>query len=818
MAYDIFSSYAPTGESATRVVSTNESAPEGRVIGYPTNLDLFVQLISDKEGTVSVTESRKVSELIGSRLYLYHRPLVLANGNPVTISVSDGVVDSSFTNPSSAYIVFSTLPTSDFTVTYYAAPDCDYTWPINNLQNSVMEIEKVLGPNNDPAYPGVRNLKIGLFDSPTGESALDVLQNAVYLSDLDQDITIASSADPSLQITRGGAHQIQIGRETDNVLVDATGFTVFQSDGSSSVKIQLGLATGDSISWIGSASGAGRLTLGGPEWPEIYSGAIFTTGLTTGFYDTSVLRVHGTAAFMGDVRAIGNITVVNTTGSTSTVLGDWTIRDELYVYGTSHLIGETETNNLTVQQTLYADRDIVLNDVNGSGGRGQGVVDGLDCSEVAWNYKYVTSNYKPFTILNAAIKTGHTLPKNTIHRPWMTIQNTNLVGDLFAITGQLNAAASYSGVHPNILQLLTEVDIVSGFYGSVGTISGVWSPGMMDPGTMSIRMLDGPAAGAEGPIYGYTVEQVTGNSLIGLNVFIPEEFIIPPQTYNKFILYNPLSVEHDLLQADGGAFPTVTINASLQDPLAISFRDEVRVMKTSYGPMSILNALELSVSGLAGEPVTGVAYIFADNTYTDPEDPPIFKARPTPIRMKNQTALGEIVAYYSGSSWTILEEITYRPNGVYDSAWIPIWQDDTNKDTYGRIVPGHSSASLAPLKVFFNHQLGADVDIGKINADLYLASPNGALNKWNQTHSAIYSMFGQDTRANHGLSGSFFHIPLTTSRGSTLSTARDASMFYLDSAVIGIDLSPGLLASLPTGSAGSMTAPNYLRLVIRKDN
>lgn len=818
MTYNIFSSHAPSGETATRVVSPNESAPEGRVIGYPTNLDLYVQLLSDRDGSSSVVENRKVTDLVGSRLYLFHRPLVNANGTVTTITVSDGTIDATFTNPSTAYIVFSILPTSDFTVSYVAVPDCDYTWSINNLQNSVMELEQVLGPTNDAGYPGIRNLKLGLFDSPTGEVSLNVLQNGVFLSDLDQDITIASSADATLQLTRGDSHTIQLGRETDNVIIDATGLTVLQSDGSKSVDIKLGLGTGDSISWIGSASGAGRLTLGGPEWPAIYSGAMFTTGLTSGFYDQSVLRVHGSASFMGDIKAIGNITVVNTTGSTSTVLGDWTVRDELFVYGTSHLIGETETNDLTVKQQLNIQRDIIADNVNGSGGFGQSLVDNLDCSEVALSYRYVIKNYKPNTVLSTVIKTGHVSPKNTTYRPWMTIDNTKLVGDIFAITGQLNAAASFSGAHPNILQLLLDVEIASGSYGSIGTSSGTWSPGMMDPGSMTVRMLDGNAAGYEAPIYGYTVEGTTGNTLTRLNVFLPEEFIITPQTNDKYVLYNPLSVQYNTMTAEGGVTPTVTINGSIENPIAISFKDEIRILNTQYGPLSILDALEASVSGLAGAPVTGIAYIFADCNYVDPEDPPIFKARATPIRMKNQTAIGEVVASFSGSTWTILEDISYRPDGVYDSAWIPIWPNNSEKDIEGRIVPGHDSSSLNPLKVYFHHYLGSDVDIGKINADLYLGSPNGATNKWNRTHTPMYSFFGQDSRAEHGLSGSFMHIPLTTSRGSTLSTARDASMFYLDSAVIGVDLSPGLLASLPTGSVGSNTAPNYLRLVIRKDN
>lgn len=822
MSYDIFSSSAPTGETATRVVSTNQHAPEGRIIGYPTNLDLFVRLLSDADGSLSVVERRKTTDLIGSRLYLYHRPIVDFSGNVGTITVSDGVIDTVFTNPSIAYIVFSTLPTSDFTVSYTAVPDCDLSWTVNNLQSSVMEIEKVLGPSADTGYPGIRNLQIAIMDNPTGEVANGVLQNGVFFNHLDRDVTIASSADSTLRITRGTAHTVQLGRQTDNVIVDATGFKIQQTDGTKTNTITLGSKTGDKIFWMGSASGEGQMTLGGPAWTSIYSGLVFGTGantVTTGFYDRAVLRVHGSAAFMGDVRAVGNITIVNTTGTSSTVLGDWTIRDELFVYGISHLVGPVDANVVTVNQQLYIEGDIIANDQVGLGGGGQSLVDGLDCSEVAHSYRYVTKNYKPHTVLCARMNTGYMAPKNTVYRPWMELHTGSLVGDMFNITGQLNAASSSSGAHPHVLQLLMNIPIVSGTYSSYGTKSGIWSPGMMDPGSMYVKILNGQGAGFTAPVYGYTVETTgTVHTLTRLNVFVPEEATIVPQTNDIYMLYNPYSIEYKALEGESGPLPTLNVYASSEDPLVVSFDDQIRVLTQNQTSIALYDALDDSVLDLGGSPVTGIAYIFADANGTDPEDPFTIKVRSMPMRMPNQTPIGEVVAMLSGGNWTILENITYRPNGIYDSAWIPIYGNVNTKDTNGRVVPGHSSASTSPLKVYFNHHLGADVDVSKINADLYLASPNGATNKWNQTHTQMYSFFGQDVRAPHGLSGSFMHLPLTTARTTSLGVTRDASIFYLDSALIGIDLSPGLMAAIPTGSAGTAAAPSYLRLVIRKDN
>jgi len=822
MTYNIFSTHAPTGESATRVASTNEYSTFGRTIGYPNNFDLYTRHISDSDGSQAVVESRTTSELIGSRLYLHHRPLIASDGSITSITVSDGTIDTSYTNSTQAYIVFSSLPTADFTVSYVAVPDCDLSWSINKIQDSIMEIEQILGPTNDATYPGIRNLHLGLFDNPTGQTASGVAQNAVYLTHLDQNIVIASSDDATLKITRGASHTIQLGRQTDNIYCDVTGFLITQTNGSYTSTMIFGTKTGDKIYWKGSASGAGQLTIGGPEWTSMYSGVTFSTALTGSFYTGALLRVHGDAAFMGDVKAYGNITIVNATGTTSTVLGDWTIRDELFVYGVSHLIGDTEVNKLTVYEQEYISKDIIALNNGGNGGNGQSLVDNLDCSEVAWNYNTVISNYKPNTIISAPLNTNAKAPKKVTYRPWMSIGPSKLVGDVFSITGALNAAASSSGAHPNILQLLMNVGMVSGTYTTYGYgfQSGIWSPGMMDPGAMSIKMLDGQSQGLTAPIYGYTVEQTgTSTTLTRLNVFLPEAVSAPPQTNDKYMLYNPYSVEYNTITVTAGATPTFVVNASTTEPLAISFEDEVRIMTSNSSSSSLTTALVNSVSGLGGSPVTGIAYIFADSNYTDPENPPIFKARANPYRMPGQTAIGEVVASYDGATWSTLETISYRPKGIYDSAWIPMYSNLTITATSGRCTPGFSSASTAPLKVYFHHYLGSDIDIGKINADLYLGAYYTGSIAWNKTHTPMYSFFGQDSRVEqHGLSGSIIHVPLGAKRNSSAITERDASIFYLDSALIGIDISPGLAAAFPTGGVGTTATPQYLRLIVRKDN
>ena len=247
MTYPSFSEHAPTGQSAKKVVSTNPNSIEGRTIGYPNRFDTYVQNLSNQDGSQSYIESRQVSDLIGSRLYLHHRPMVNSDGTSTTISVSDGTIDPDFTNASQGYIVFSVLPSSSFTVSYVAVPDCDLTWGVNTLQNSVMELQAQLGANNDTSFPGIKNLKFATFDNPTGFVASGVLNNAVHLSHLNQNIVIASTDDPTLELELGTGYTIQIGREADNVIVDATGFTIRQSDGSKNSTMVLGSNTGDTI-------------------------------------------------------------------------------------------------------------------------------------------------------------------------------------------------------------------------------------------------------------------------------------------------------------------------------------------------------------------------------------------------------------------------------------------------------------------------------------------------------------------------------------------------------------------------------------------
>lgn len=802
---DIFSTHAPTGESSKVVVSPNEYSQEGRTIGYPTNFSVYVNKISTADGSASITESRTTSDLIGTRLYLYHRPLVQSSGSVSTISVSDGTLDTSLTNAKQGYVVFSSVPTANFTVTYSASPDCLTAWHLNTLQDDMMEVQKVLGVTNETGYPGLRNLAYGSFDSPLDANTSGVAQRTVYLSHLDQDIYIGSTSETSLTGERGVAHTIQIGREYDNVILEGTGIYLQQSAGTENVAIHLGNKTGDIVYIAGEMTGVGQVTFGGPASP-LYSGA--TGGdVTAGVYNNSMLRVNGDASFLGNVYAVGTITVVNLTGTISSVVGSFSVTDALSVQGTTSLVGRLTTNTVTANQDITVNANIVAGNQAGAGGNGQTLVDGLDPSEIAHTYRAVTRKTLPNTVLNGRPLLTQQLPKQSFYTFAGAIDYTQVAGDYYQLTGYATSTSAASGAYPNVIQMnfsSTPLPIVSGSSYPAGTLNGVWSTAMMDPGALELYDINSTF---KTPIYGYSLVSGDGTYVYKLDLYSPELDSAKPVTANdSLLLYNKYSRPYDYISAAGGASPTFAVYASSQFPLEIAFDDKVAKMTSSSSNISMTSALNASITGLSTT-ATGVAYIFAKAS-PDPENAPSFKARSVPFRMEDETAIGEVVASYNGS-WTILETTSYRPGAVYDSSWLPVV---TNASFSGRAFKYQSGETM-----FFSHNFGCDVDITRINAELYLGNYiDYRPNTWNHNQPLAYSMMTTDIRAGFGFSGMFTKVPLTNANYSgspSFSSSREASLTYLDSRLIGIRLNNTFIEEIDSASA-----PTSIRLVVRRDS
>lgn len=915
MAYSPFSSHAPTGENQKFVISPNPYSDKGKNTNYPAKYSVYVNKISELDGSQTVTENRTVDELIGNRLYLWHRPMTSADGVPLTVTVQGGgspVLDTSATNPKSAYIVFTSLPTADFSVTYIAVPDYLNAWHLNTLQDDVMELQRNVGISNMTGKPALRNLAFATFDFPQDANFTGLAERAVYLSHLAQNIIIGSTNDPTLAVSLGSSHRIQLGRSTDAVVADTTGFHISQSNSLLTSTITLGARTGDLITYKGQLSGEGPITIGGVGWSNIggtdwasrgYSGTVFSRNLTGSYYSGSMLRVHGDVAVNGQLRANGALTIVTSTGTTSVVLGDWTVQDELFVYGSTYLSGPLNASTVKVNENIEVGRNILMS--------GQGLVDNLDCSEVAHSYKTVARKRLNYSVVDGSHITYQYGPKLTTYSPHYALTRSGLVGEVIALTGAVNAPSGPSGAHPNVIQLNVHWPITSGTCAPLsgrfqslgrasGSFSGVWDPGFMDPGSAWIKIVEGAAKGFTAPIYGYRIEEVLGKNIPltagqwpdgtvikKINVFCPELVEPRPSTSDVALIYNPNNIPYDFVTAAGGSSPTFQVSASNDFPLKIAFEDEVRIMKSSTANLSLSDALTKSIEGMQGATErTGIAYIFASANNTDPENAPTFKARPVPFRMPNETVIGEVVASIAaaGTNWTILDTVSYRPGGVYDSSWLPLVSGCTTEQHSGRFIPvlsltGDGNFRSAPV-YYFQHHLGPDVDIYNINAQLYLAAPHipartGAVGSqatqpyisgyalgYNQTHTNLYSFQGQDSR-NVGFinkatldyqggkplfNGMFTRIELSapTFRSDSpgnynsfnepssynYNVQRAASICYLDSKIVGLQLLPGLVDSLGTGSwrgivAGSSSIPEnalgtkrsfeYLRLVMRRD-
>ncbi|RMH13287.1 MAG: hypothetical protein D6698_14215 [Gammaproteobacteria bacterium] len=824
MAYKTFSLHAPTGAdpNAKYVVSPNEYAPEGRTVQFPSKFSIYVVKISTVDGSVQIDgEPHTVDQIVGNRLYLYHRPLVDSAGNITTITASDGTINSAATNAKQGYIEFSSLPTGDFTVTYSAAPDCFSMWQLNNLQDDVMEIQALLGPDNQTGWVGMRHLATTILDKPN--SSLDsLLSRYVSLPHLNQDVRISSTDDNALTGTLGDAHNIYIGLQKDTIALEGTGVRIGGTPGTASLfsTIEIGTTTGDKTYFSGTISGNDQVTIGGSDAAVAsYSGVTFDTGLTQAYYDSSMLRVHGDIAGMGDLKVRGTVTITHTTGETSTVLGDFTIRDELFVHGISHLIGPTETNDLTVKRDVTVQGDLVASNLRGRGKNGHTLVDGLDASEVALTYKHVINKNKGHYVISAPRSLEAYAPVETIYHQGATGQGSWVVGDEFIITGFFTQAASSSGAYESILQLqwaAGDLPMVSGTvagYAGAGVDSGVFSDGLIDPGSLWIQVRDGNAKGYAAPIFGYTIEQVAGNDITKLNVFTPKQPSQAIAANDTFALYSP-GCEHWAYIIPGSTSSDVKVSGSAEEPLVIGFGDEIRVLTSVTADLDVSNPLFRAYSGMAGNTGDAACYIIASAEGVDEESPPNFYVRPTPFTMPEETAIGEVLGHTvdSGANWSIQQIVCYRPGGRYDSSWIPIHPDNDNI-TGGRVV---SKISSPVKKYFFNHNLGGGIAYSDVSIDLYLASygTQDADNvRPNQHEPYLRSLWGADNRAEFGLSGSMFRVSLTEQ--STSATEKEASVFYFDSRLIGIQLTDDVLTA-PKETSGSV--PNYLRLVVSRNN
>ena len=832
MTYKTHSTHAPTGSAAAKfVVSPNEYAPEGRDVSYPTNFDIYVVKISDVDGSTQVNgEPHTVDQLLGSRLYLYHRPMVSPNGTIAQVTTSAGTINQDSTNAKQGYIEFSTAPTVDFTLTYLAASDCFTHWQQNTMQDSIMELQGQVGASNQTGWPGLRMVNAAIFDIPT-DSLDGLLPNHVSMEHLPRSIRISSSNVDSLTGTLGDRQRIQLGRRADDLHFEGTGITIGSVDGYSPddyADVWISNRTGDKVFCAGTFSGHDQMTIGGAgSLVAGYSGLSFTSASSGSYYTGAMLRVHGDMYCQGDMLAHGTLTLVTTTGETSTIFGDFTIRDELFVLGTSHLIGPTETNALHTFTDYTLDGNLIAGNKKGAGDRGHTLVDTLDCSEVERTYKTVTRKNIDNYVIKATKSLTHFPPKHHTYGGDYAISGQVTVGDVFGWTGFFTAAPSFSGDYPSILQLQWSsgtMPMVSGFFeqaNTSGLVDGFISRGTLDPGSLWIEILaPSAAAGYRAPIFGYTIQETKAHYLTKLNVYTPQQPDQVVAANDNFLLYSPGCEHYDYVTSAGGSSPTVTINATSDDPIWIGFEDEVRTFTANSSATSLTAALNRSVTGQT--PGTGIAYVFASMKNIDIEAEPTVVVRGAPWGMPWETIMGEVIAQSSaGGSWTVLETTSYRPGGLYDSAWIPVFSGEgattVQTTASGRVVSSiRNLGAPSPQsgnRLYFHHNLGADLCFKDVNATLHLASyaPDHSSEIHPSNYRAnVHTLWGQDIRNPiPGASGAYSSIGL----GHTNNAASpEANVFYMDGKVIGIQIHDDTMNN-PTEGVGPF---DYLRLVIKR--
>jgi hypothetical protein len=590
-----------------------------------------------------------------------------------------------------------------------------------------------------------------------------------------------------------------------------------------------------------------------------------------------MLKVHGDVSVMGNIKAVGQLVIVTETGTTSVVLGDWTVQDELFVYGDS-VLNKTTVGNLYVRGDMVnIDNNIVFSNLYGNG-----TVDGLDCSEIQHSYKTVGRKRINNSVIEGRHSTINIKPKLESYSPFYRLTSTGLVGEIFLLSGTINGWNNYgAGSYPFGISVTDLVlPVVSGTFtglidwtgaadamllGTGQQYTGIWSPGMMDPGKLWIKVTDGPAAGYTSPIYGYRITETrtveggakSPNTINSLLLYCPDDDGYTAQNGDHVILYNPGTLPYNFITAEGGVSPTFIVEADPVSPLKIAFDDEIRILSASTASLSMSDALTRSITTTAGTLAvggpTGIAYVFAQARGTDPENPPVFKARPTSFRMPNEAVIGEVVAKYNNGSseWTILDTVCYRPNGLYDSGWMPIVSGCPIGLNSGRMIPalGRNTQAVGPIagdggglgaRYYFQHQLGPEIDATNMNIDFYLASsPNthtrmllGNLTGFNQTHDALYSYHGQDhgtttLMGKDALSGRFVRMSLQVNKTVGAENGRNLNMFYYDSRVVGININDRAIFDIPSGQA-SNTLPygggnqftktfEYARLVMRRD-
>jgi hypothetical protein len=756
MTYQQYSDTPITGysESIINRIDNNSNSSNSDTSQYPTKFDLFVNKQNTSLGAFSVTETHTTSQIIGSTLYLDHRPAVDQTGGISAFTISNGgIIDTTQTDVISASIEFTTLPSSStFTVTYSASADKVQDSHLNSLQNSVMSMQKVIGIGSPVGGNGTGLISLPMVSTVSPSSSAEytslktLVPGLVMLNHLQDTLNIGSSNVAGIP-DFGVGNTIAIGSTgastRDTVIIDTNSLTIKAADASAAV-FNIGTRTGEAVNISGVTTIASQTTIG------LNGGALldFEDSVPIGqaaFYSGAALRVHGGIWFGSGLSGNGNITLSATAGTVVTITGELDVENvEVSDYSIFNGIATfNDTVAVTSPGYLVTDNDIILQP---KAGNAPSLIDGLDPSYAKWA---IDNPGQPGEIVDSlrfpiTTATNNPNPKVTKTHPvygfamYPIIAGWTYTGTIAyekaTVSGSRNIIlinSNLSGIGSN-----STTQGTSSILGGGSASSGDYCSGLFNPGDTFIEIKNVSDSDAYSyPVY-YHQAFIDAGIATGLNLYVAADDTalqtsIAGKTYR---LYQPGNAPVFHLSGWNGTISNPTCTYGVHSSIDYTYGtvnvitengwaggnnvtnrsvQHKKLQQASTIVVSVNDALSKSIDGLVGSSLaaTGIAYIYvAGTSNSSTQETQIqIKASPTPVgiaapnvQMGNpkilpgqHVAIGEIVASTNdGSTWRAQEVVSYRPKGLYDSCWIPLVEySATNIPSYGRCLPFYSNAN-----------------------------------------------------------------------------------------------------------------------------
>jgi hypothetical protein len=904
MGYEQYSQFAYTGNveaAKNRIANNSSDGIHSETVGFPNTFDIFVQKENASVGGFAVTEEHATADLNGTKLYLDHRLFADSTGGVGSITVSDGTIDPGTIDVFASSVEFTTLPTNTtFTATYTARSDKVQDSHLNSLQNAVMRMQTSLGLKNAVGGigTGIATLPLVTTFDPANQSVLDALKqdiipNIIMLQHLESNIKIGSTTNTNLDSFGGDGYTVQVGNpgagSADNIKVSSN---LLEVNDTREGTLKYSMNTGDVVSFSGCTLFASQVTMGEAHAGQgVYQGSVPTS--VTGFYSEAMLRVNGGIYFGNGMSGVGNIVFVTATGQKVDIVGNLEATD-LHVENTSLFDGVSTFK--AKASALYpgyyeTNANIVLTDRASVPTR----IDGLDPS---YARVAIESDAQVPGVVSTYVRKGTDL--STDFQPYISGSKQHPVHkfEMYPIIGgwMFTGAVSFAKAgffsHKDVLLLQGDLKDVSSF----GNGYGSYAPGLFSPSDTHIELDDGGDAKVSYPIYFHDVEIGGGGIATGINVYInaDDNIMVSPSIIGAdYRLFQPSNAPVDHLRSSG--FPTtpaVEFGVSSSSYYANSSTNtaEFKTHAAFVGPSvgsepfptykrlenndtvseNILEALQRSIDHeqIVGEGgyaanttgnVFGIAYVYAGTDSRDgtKHDQVKLKASPSPwgiakaniwgsaglnMNPGQWAIVGEVVAYTTnGTSWTEVETVGYRPNGLYDSCWVPLvnYRDpnltaplDSIPDDLGRCLPlfgtnddasgpgGLFSTNEGDLNFWVEHNIGPVASLSEVSVRVFTASfPAGGYNVpsdggWGSIHrmagagsANLWSPWAMPYNANHkdvrggGAAGAGFFREITQDCDIRMFDSRFARLSFVD--------------DTPFDEPGGDVA-EYIRVVIKK--